>query len=64
VKRQVGTPGAAAACDQTLRALRCRLAEVEGWADGAVKDVAQAAVRAEMARVGRQRVELDWRWAA
>jgi hypothetical protein len=63
VNQRVDAPAAVAACDQILRALRRRLAEVEGWAEGAVKDVAQAAVRAEMARVGRQRVELDWRWA-
>ena len=60
----VDTPAAATACDQILRALRCRLAEVEAWADGAVKDVAQEAVRQEMARVGRERLELEWRWAA
>ncbi len=60
----VDTPAAATACDQILRALRCRLAEIEAWADGAVKDVAQGAVRQEMARVGRERLELEWRWAA
>jgi hypothetical protein len=53
----------AAACGQALRSLRRRLAEVEAWADGAIKDVAQEAVRAEMARVGREMVELEWRWA-
>ena len=60
----VDTPAAATACDQILRALHCRLAEIEAWADGAVKDVAQGAVRQEMARVGRERLELEWRWAA
>ena len=64
MNERVDTPAAAAACDQILRALRCRLAEVEAWADGAVKDVAQEAVRQEMARVGRERLELEWRWAA
>ena len=64
MNERVDTPPAAAACDQILRALRCRLAEVEAWADGAVKDVAQDAVRQEMARVGRDRLELEWRWAA
>ena len=63
MNEDVDTP-AAAACDQLLRALRRRLAEVEAWADGAVKDVAQAAVREEMARVGREMVALEWRWAA
>lgn len=58
------TPAATTACDQILRALRRRLAEIEAWADGAVKDVAQEAVREEMARVGRERLELEWRWAA
>ena len=60
----VDTPAAAAACDQILRALRRRLAEIEVWADGAVKDVAQEAVREEIARVGRDRLALEWRWAA
>jgi len=64
VHEGVDTPAAATACDQILRALRCRLAEIEAWADGAVKDVAQGAVRQEMARVGRERLELEWRWAA
>ena len=58
------TPAAAAACDHILRALRRRLAEIEVWADGAVKDVAQEAVREEIARVGRDRLALEWRWAA
>jgi hypothetical protein len=60
----VDTRTEAAACDRILRALRLRLADVEGWAEGAIKDVAQAALREEMARVGRQRLELEWRWAA
>ena len=60
----VDAPAAATACDQILRALRRRLAEIEVWADGAVKDVAQEAVRQEMARLGRERLELEWRWAA
>jgi Glu-tRNA(Gln) amidotransferase subunit E-like FAD-binding protein len=63
VNEQVDTPAAAAACDQVLRALRRRMVEVEAWADGAVKDVAQEAVREEVARIGRQRTELEWRWA-
>jgi hypothetical protein len=64
VNERVDTPAAAATCDQILQALRRRLAEIEVWADGAVKDVAQEAVREEMARVGRERLELEWRWAA
>ena len=64
MNERVETPAATAACDQILRALRRRLAEVEAWADGAVRDVAQEAVRREMARVGRERLELEWRWAA
>ena len=63
MNERVETP-AAAACDQILRALRRRLAEIEVWADGAVKDVAQEAVRGEMARVGRERLALEWGWAA
>ena len=51
------------ACDRILQALRSRLAEVEAWTDGAIKDVAQEAVRGEMARVGRERLEREWRWA-
>ena len=62
MNEQVDTP-AAAACDQVLSALGRRMAEVEAWADGAVKDVAHEAVREEMARIGRQRIELEWRWA-
>ncbi len=58
-----GVESAAAACDRMLGRLRRRLAEVEAWSDGAVKDVAQGAVREEMARVGRERVEREWRWA-
>jgi hypothetical protein len=50
------------ACDGILRTLRLRLAEVEGWAEGAIRDVAQAALREEMARVGRERIEREWRW--
>ena len=59
----VDTSKTTAACDRILRALRSRLAEVEAWADGAIKDVAQKAVREEMARVGRERLEREWRWA-
>ena len=62
MNEQVDTP-AAAACDQVLRALRRRMAEVEAWSDGAVKDVAHEAVREEMVRIGRERIELEWRWA-
>jgi hypothetical protein len=51
------------ACDRALRGLRRRLAELEAWQDGTVKDLAQGAVREEMARVGREMVELEWRWA-
>jgi hypothetical protein len=46
---EVGMP--AAACDRVLGALRYRLAEVEAWKNGPVKDVAREAVREEMARV-------------
>jgi hypothetical protein len=49
--------------DRILGGLRRRLAELEAWRDGAVKDVAKEAVRDEMARVGREMVELEWRWA-
>jgi len=42
--------------------LRRRLAELDAWQDGAVKLVAQEAVRAEIARVGQEMVELEWRW--
>lgn len=59
----VDTSMTTAASDRILRALRSRLAEVEAWADGAVKAVAQEAVREEMARVGRERLEREWRWA-
>jgi hypothetical protein len=61
--RMVDTRTTTAACDRILRALRRRLAEVEAWTDGAVKAVAREAVREEMARVGRERLELEWRWA-
>jgi hypothetical protein len=50
-------------CDRVLRGLRRRLAELEAWTDGSVKAVAQDAVREEIARVGREMVELEWRWA-
>jgi hypothetical protein len=53
---------ATAAGDRILRALRRQLAELEAWTDGAVKDVAKEALREEMARVGREMVELEWRW--
>jgi hypothetical protein len=59
----VETRTSAAACDRILRALRRRLAELEAWNDGSVKDVAQEALHEEMARVGREMVELEWRWA-
>jgi hypothetical protein len=58
---EVGMP--AAACDRVLGALRRRLAEVEAWKNGSVKDVGREAVREEMARVGRAMAELGWRWA-
>jgi len=51
-----------AASDLVLR-LRRRLAELEAWQDGSVKEVAQEAVREEIARIGREMVELEWRWA-
>jgi len=50
------------ASDRVLH-LRRRLVELEAWRDGSVKDVAQEAVREEIARVGREMVELEWRWA-
>ena len=59
----VDTRMTTATCDLILRALRRRLAEVEAWTDGAVKAVAQEAVREEMARLGRERLEREWRWA-
>jgi len=52
---------AMAAGDRILRALRRQLAELEAWTDGAVKDVAKEALREEMARVGREMTELEWR---
>lgn len=55
--------GTLAACDRALRGLRRRLAELEAWQDSTIKNLAQGAVRAEMARVGREMVELEWRWA-
>ena len=42
--------------------LRRRLAELDAWPDSSVKLVAQEAVRAEIARVGRDLIELEWRW--
>src|SRR5262245_223236 len=52
-----------AACDGVLRGLRRRLAGLEGWTDGPVKAVAREALREEMARLGRELVELEWGWA-
>ena len=49
--------------DGVLSGLRHRLAELETWTDGSVKDVARQVLRAEMARVGREMVELEWRWS-
>ena len=63
MNERIDAPAAAAALEQVLRALRRRLAEVEAWSDSAVKDVAQEAVREEMTRIGRERAELEWRWA-
>ena len=42
--------------------LRRRLAELDAWQDSSVKLVAQEAVRAEIAGVGREMLELEWRW--
>ena len=42
--------------------LRRRLAELDAWQDSSVKLVAQEALRAEIARVGQEMVELEWRW--
>jgi hypothetical protein len=53
----------AAPLDGVLGDLRGRLAELEGWKDGPVKDLGREAVRAELARVGRAMLELEWRWA-
>jgi hypothetical protein len=50
-----------AECDRILRGLHRRLAVLEAWKDGPVKDAAQDVVREEMARVGREMVELGWR---
>jgi hypothetical protein len=52
-----------AACDGVMRRLRRRLAGLEAWTDGPVKAVAREALREEMARLGREMVELEWRWA-
>jgi hypothetical protein len=49
--------------DGILGDLQRRLAELDGWNDGPVKDLGREAVRAELARVGRAMVELEWRWA-
>src|SRR5262249_17684865 len=46
-----------------LGELQRRVAELDGWNDGPVKDLGREAVRAELARVGRAMVELEWRWA-
>lgn len=60
----VAVPAPMAVFDQVhLNGLRQRLAELETWKDGPVKDIARRAVRAEMARVGREMVEQEWRWA-
>lgn len=57
-------PALMAAFDQVhLNGLLRRLAELETWTDGPVKDVARRAVREEMGRVGREMVEHEWRWA-
>lgn len=52
-----------ATCEEVVGDLRRRLAELEAWKDGPVKDLSRDAVRAEMTRVGREMVELEWRWA-
>ena len=52
-----------AARERLLQGLRRTLAELDVWRDGPVKDLAQEAVREEMARVGREMLELEWRWA-
>ena len=49
--------------NEGLSDLRRRLAEVEAWKDGPVKDLGRAAVQAELARLGRAMVELEWKWA-
>jgi hypothetical protein len=53
----------AAASNEVLGGLRRRLVELEAWKDGPVKDLGREAVRSEMARLGREMVELEWRWA-
>ena len=59
----VAVPAPMAAFAQVhLNGLRRRLAEVEIWSDGPVKDVARRAVREEIARVGREMVEHEWRF--
>jgi hypothetical protein len=58
----VGTQTSTAG-DPVLNGLRRRLAELEAWEDGPVKELAQGAVRGEMTRLGRQLMELEWRWA-
>jgi hypothetical protein len=62
MKEAVGTQTPTTAGDPVLSGLRRRLAELEAWEDGPVKELARGAVRGEMARVGRQLTELEWRW--
>jgi hypothetical protein len=63
MKESAETQTPTVACDRVLSGLRRRLAELEGWEDGPVKELAQGAVRGEMTRLGRQLSELEWRWA-
>jgi hypothetical protein len=60
---EVLEPRMPTAPSDVVRRLRRRLTELEAWQDGSVKEVALGAVREEIARVGREMVELEWRWA-
>jgi hypothetical protein len=62
MKEAVETQTATSAPDRVLGGLRRRLAELEAWEDGPVKELARGAVREEVTRVGRQLTELEWRW--
>jgi hypothetical protein len=62
MKEAVEAQTATSASDRVLGSLRRRLAELEAWEDGPVKELARGAVQEEMTRVGRQLMELEWRW--
>jgi hypothetical protein len=55
-------PRMATRARERVQHLRRRLAELDAWQNSSVKLIAQEAVRAEIARVGREMAELEWRW--